>query len=405
MNAVTRSSGRKISGNDTRVSWRVLTVKVGGRVDPSVVGILDKLTGRDVARVVASTPPSFVVDPSTYPIASPWSSSDLQRIVFEDIFGEEIPQNTRSVSMRIPAVARARGLLVSTIARLPMVQLGVDEQIPPLTDAAARAAFRDAQPTWLYRSDDGTSPQHKLAWTVDDLIFYGWSCWWRTNGADGFPLSTQRINMGDWQVTADGKVEVVGHENVKSSDVILIPGFHEGILSYGAEPLRDARQLYAVVRQRLASPIPPINLHQVEGEPLTETEIDALIDRWVTARNNPTNGGVGYSNKAIEVIELTGGDDSALMIEARNAAAVDMARMIGVSAGMIDATAPKASLNYETQSGRNQEFVDLDLQQYIAPIEARLSMDDVSPRSKHVAFDLTNYTAPVPSPTGPALQD
>lgn len=380
---------------------------MGGRHDSLHVGFLSQLTGRDLARVTAATPPSYVTDPSTYPIASPWSSSDLQRIVFEDIFGSDIPINTRQAAMRIPALARARGLLVSTIARLPLVQLGVDEQVPPVTDLEARQAFRAAQPTWLYRSDDGTSPQHKLAWTVDDLIFYGWSCWWRVNGADsdgGFPLSTQRINMGDWQVTADGQVLVNGTP-ANPRDVILIPGFHEGILTHGTDAIRDVRQLYGVVRQRLASPIPPIDLHQVEGEPLTETEIDTMITRWVTARNNPTNGGVGYSNRAIEVRELSSGDDSQLLVEARNAAAVDMARLVGVSAGMIDATAPKASLNYETQAGRNQEFVDLDLQQYLAPIEARLSMDDVSPRGKHVAFDLTNYTAPAPSPTGPAFQD
>jgi hypothetical protein len=58
--------------------------------------------------------------------------------------------------------------------------------------------------------------------------------------------------------------------------------------------------------------------------------------------------------------------------------------MIGVSAGRLDATTPKASLNYETQQGRNQELIDFDLDLYMGPIEERLSLDDCCPRGLHV---------------------
>lgn len=369
------------------------------------MGFLSSLTGRDFREVTAATPPSYVTDPSTYPIVSPWSSSNLQRVVFEDIFGAELPVNTRSAAMRIASVARSRNLLCTTAARSPLVQLGVDEEIP--TDPAARAEFRKSQPTWLYRSNDGTSPQQKILWTVDDQIFYGWSCHWRTNAAKsdgGFPLFTSRIPQGEWAVNDDNRIEVRG-EVVDDDQVILIPGPHEGILTYGHDVIHDARQLYGIVRQRLASPVPPIDLHQEEGEPLNQTEIDDLIDIWVAARNNSERGGVGFTSRGIKANVLSGTDDGQLMIDARNAAAVDVARMIGISAGMIDATAPKASLNYETQTGRNQEFVDLDLRQYLAPIEWRLSMDDVSPRNKRIVFDLTDFTGPTPSPTGPGFQD
>lgn len=364
--------------------------------------------------VTAALPLAGVLDPSTYPIASPWSSSNLQRVIFEDVYGSDIPVNTRQSAMRIPSVSRARRLLCTTISRLPLVQLGVDEEIPQPEHyetveeyRAARAEFRRRQPTWLYRSTDGTSPQHKMLWTVDDQLFYGWSCWWRSNAArsdGGFPLSTGRIPFGEWSINADNRVVVRGVP-VDDESIILLPGVDAGLLTEGYEVLRDARTLYGVVRQRLASPVPPIDLHQEEGDPLTEEQIDTLIDRWVTARNNPSLGGVGYTSKGIKANVLAGTDDGALMIDARNAAAVDLARAIGISAGMIDATAPKASLNYETTTGRNQEFVDIDLRQYTAPIEWRLSMDDCSPQGKRVAFDFSDYTAPIPSPTGPAVQD
>ena len=342
---------------------------------------------RDQQAITAAI--SLAADPSTFPISTPWASSDLQRIVFEDVFGSEIPANTRAAAMKIPAIARGRNLIVSTIARMPL--------------AAATAAGPVTTPQWMINSVDGTTPQHRLAWTVDDLLFSGWSCWYRENYADtGFPRATSRINQGEWSIE-DGVVLVRGTE-AKPNEVILLPGFHEGILTFGVDALADARSLYGIVRQRLKTPIPAIDLHQTGGADLTDDEIDALITRWAAARNG-TNGGVGYTSKDIEAKEMGGEGDAQLMIEARNAASLDLARIIGVHAGMLDATAPKASLNYETTTGRNQEFVDLDLALYMTPLTARLSLDDVMPHGQHAYFDLSDFTAPAPSPSGPALED
>lgn len=349
---------------------------------------------RDLFRLRAtSVEASFVTDPSTLPIASPWStSSNLQRIVFEDIFGSDIPMNTRSAAMRLPAIVRGRHLIVSSIARMPLVQLRKGETAPA----------PDAQPSWITSALGGSSPQHRLAWIVDDLIFYGWSCLWRDNGAGGYPLGVQRIPVGDWVINADARVEIHG-QPVADDQVILIPGFHEGILSYGSEVLADARSLYSIVRKRLKTPTPPVDLHQTGGAALTKAERDDLVESWVTARELGHN--VGYTSKDIEAKHLPYTDDNQLMIEARNAASLDLARLIGITAGLIDATVAKASLNYETATGRNQEFVDRDLQLYMAPITARLSLDDVSPHGSRVAFDLADWTGPAPAPTGPALED
>lgn len=363
------------------------------------------------------------VDPSTFPISSPWSENNLQRIVFEDVFGADIPCNTRAAAMKLPALARGRNLITSTISRFPLVQLGVGETVPLRPDLdtlptlpekqAALDAYREAsrafalkQPTWLYRSADGTSPQLRNAWTVDDLIWYGWSCWWRTNQSatsGGFPQDVGRIPFGDWSINDDAQVEVNGVPQ-RSDQVILIPGLHEGILSFGSQTIADARSLYKIVRDRVVNPSPQLNLHQTEGADLTDTEIDALVDRWALARQGD-RGGVGFTSKHIELQELGAAADSQLMIEARNAASLDLARMIGVSANRLDATSAKASLNYETSTGRNQEFVDFDIALYMTPITARLSMDDVSPQGQRAEFDLTDFLARAPSMTGAPNND
>jgi hypothetical protein len=329
-------------------------------------------------------------DPSNIPFGTPWSTSQLDRWVYQDIFGG-LPTNTREAAMAIPAFKRSRDLVVVSGGKLPLVELENGVRVPD-------------QPNWITQTGDGSSPQHRMAWTIDDLIWYGLGLWWRNN--PGKPDETrQRVNQADWEINSDRREILVNGDSAGPDEVILFTGFNEGVLATGRQAIADVQDVYAIVRQRLKNPVPNIELHQTGGPALTKTEKDQLLADWRAARNDPTTGGVAYTSQYIEVKEHGAGNDSQLMIEGRNAAAVDAARMIGVHAGTVDATTPKASLNYETQTGRNEEFVDFDLDLYLVPIAARLSMDDVCAPGRTVAFDRGDFTAPAPSPTGPALED
>lgn len=332
--------------------------------------------------------PSVAIAPSLLPWGTPYASSELNRMVFEDIVGKGItPGISRAQAMKIPAIARGRNLLVATVCRFPLLDFEGDVE-------------STVQPEWMWSTAGPTHPQMRMAWTVDDLIFFGWSLWSRD------PLTHQpssRIDRARWYINSDNQV-VVDSVPQRADQVILIPGLHEGILEYGSEALSDTKDLYRNVRQRIKNPSPQLNLHDTSDSQLSNEEIDALIVRWAKAREGE-NGGVGYTNKSLELEELGGGSDSQLLIEARNAAALEMARIVGVSGSKIDATAPKASLNYETSTGRNQEFVDMDIYLYTTPITSRLSMDDVLVSGHRAAFDMGDFTNPAPSPTGPGVQD
>ena len=358
------------------------------------MGILDVLRPRSLdmltaAATVQAAGAGYVADPSSYPIATPWGSSDLARIVYEDVFGADVPPNTRAAAMRLPGMARARNLVVSTVAALPFVALRRDVPVDPAP--------------WFTACHDGTSWQHRLAWTIDDLIFYGWSLWEAVRGADTFPLSFARINRERWNLDDDNHLILDGQIVKDTRNMILIPGLHEGVLTYGCDAIRDATALYRIVRERLNNPVPQVDLHQTGGKALNTDEINALRDDWSAARTG-LNGGVAYTNEFIEAKPFGDGGQE-LLIEARNAAVLDLARLIGVHGGMVDATTPKASLNYETNTGRNQEFVDFDLALYMTPVTARLSLDDVMPHGQRVAFDLADLTAPAQPTTGPVSED
>jgi len=332
--------------------------------------------------------PSVVVNPSMLPYGSPYATSELNRMIFDDIVGKGLsPSISRAQAMKIPAIARARNIMVTTISRFPL-------------KAFTGEVESAVQPAWMYSTAGATHPAIRTAWTVDDFIFYGWSLWSR------HPITLEpsdRIDRARWFINADNQI-VVDDVPQRADQVILFPGLHEGILEYGSDALSDTKDLYRNVRQRIKNPSPQLNLHDTSDSQLTDTEIDALIARWAKAREGE-NGGVGYTNKSLELQELGGSDDAKLMIEARNAAALEMARIVGVAGSKIDATTPTASLNYETTTGRNQEFVDMDVQLYMVPLATRLSMDDVLPSGERAVLDMADFTGPTPSPTGPGVLD
>lgn len=325
-------------------------------------------------------------------VASPpeWQTGELSKVVWADILSDtELIPMTRGEAMSVPALAKARHVVCPKIADTPLRALRGDDELPE-------------QPSWISRTDDDVSPWHRMLWTVDDLIFSGWSLWRAVRGNADALLAASRIGRDRWNFTDKFELRVDG-QPVQARDVILIPGPHEGILGYGRHSIRHARYLVEAATSASRNPSPTIELHQTEGDDLPDAEIDALIARWSAARRGE-NAGVSYTNRVIELKEHRS-IEAALLVDGRNAAAVDMARIVGVAAAMVDATTPKSTLAYETQQGRGLEHRAYGVTPYSSAIAARLSLDDVVPRGQRVAFDISeDITAEIP-PTGPELED
>lgn len=322
--------------------------------------------------------------------ASPMSPSDsLQAVVWADLTGTEVKAVTRAGAMSIPAVARHRHLICGVVARSPLA-------------CFARDVRELETPRWATRTDGELSPYHRMLWTADDLVFSGWSVWLVERGYDRQLLTATRVPPHRWETDVAGRVKVDG-ELVDEDRLVLIPGPHEGILNFGAATLRRTLDNLDAAANAARNPSAYLELHDNGDTPLTETEIDALILRWAKARRGQ-NGGVAYTSPGLEVKEH-GTHESHLLIEGRNADAVDVARMMSNPAAMADATSSGASLTYETTTGRNDQFLDYGASLYMDAIAARLSMDDVVPAGKRMAFDVVASTAKVSPPTGPTLED
>jgi hypothetical protein len=363
------------------------------------------------------TAAATLADPYVTPVAfgSPWApTSHLASVVMEDLLGITERALSRGDAMRIPAVARARHIIAGTIAR---IELGAYRGDLRLTGAA--------EPSWIRSTDGAVSPLHRMLWTVDDLLFHGWSLWRITlRAADsdgGFPLRMERVPMGQWQLEPDtSRVLIYTLDGARgwqwtpapARSVVLIPGGHEGLLADAGPALRHALDLQRSAHNAARHPSAYLGLKQTSGSPLkrasedaTEVTVETILRDWRSARNNPEGGGVAWLG-GVEAVEL-GAFDAQLLESGRNAAAVDVARHASIPADLIDATVTESSLHYSTSRDNDRRFIDYGLGLYMGAISARLSQDDVTPRGQRIAFDLEQWlrgAAPLPGqePASPA---
>lgn len=354
------------------------------------MGIFDRL--RPDLRAAATLVGPAAVTPTTsgaLPLVSPFAGDHhLQRVAWADIYGDalRLVPVTRAEAMAVPAMARARHIIAGTIATVQLRGYRGDQLLGG--DNAP------APPSWLRQTGNGTTPFHRMLWTVDDLIFYGWSCWRRVNGFDGFPLSAYRVPVGEWSVQAgvvhlhDGPTGTPRPAN--ADEVIMIPGPHEGLLSFAAGSIRHAADLQRAAGVAAATPSANLLLKQTAGTPLTDPQIDALIARWAAARRGE-NGGVAWASIGVDVDEL-GTFDAHLLVDGRNAAAVDIARHASLPADLVDAT-NDSSLTYSNSRDNDRRGIDYGSGLYMGAISSTLSDDQVVPHGQRVAFDLEEWLA------------
>jgi len=323
---------------------------------------------------------------------SPWTPSTLpNNVVFADIYGQPDLLVDRTQAMSVPAIAKARHLVCTTLSRQPLRQ------------------YRDAvevkaQPAWLYRTNTQTPPQLRMLQTLDDVFFYGWSLWAVERGSEGQVIDATRVPQDRWDFDDRGRV-MVDDGYVSNEQVVLIPGPFEGVLAAGARSISGALALEAQWTSRVKNPVPVTELHNNDAnEPLAPDESKALVQGYNDNRRNSPDGMTVYTPANID-LRVHGDTAVNLFVEGRNAIALDVARLTGIPAVMLDASQVSASLTYNTtEQGRN-DFVDALTNMWAAPIEARLSMDDVCPRGTRVAFDLSNLLAIPQATTGPATED
>lgn len=330
-------------------------------------------------------------------IVSPWTSSQLETLPWSDIFDVDLFPVTRAEAMSVPAVAAARSIIINKLASLPLRALRSADLLAEID-----------QPSWLYRTDTAVSPWHRMAQTLDDLLFYGDSLWVVERGSIGQIIDGARASRDQWQVLPNGTIQLLvgtAWMDAPSDSVVYIPGPFEGLLNIASRTIRGAVALEKAWTNQARTPIPGLIISERDDNGMTQSEAQEWVAAAAAARRSSDGSVIMFMPNALEAT-VTAGTDPALLIEARNAVKLDVANFTGIPASELEAALPKASLNYETQAGTAQ-IVEDRMSFWTGPIEARLSMDDVCPRGTRIRFDFAPYPTPTntPSDTGPVVKD
>lgn len=325
-------------------------------------------------------------------VVSPWSDTStlMPALAIDQLLGLNAPELvTRSMALKVPAVAKGRAILHAIIAKTPLRAYRGDTALDP-------------QPGWLTRTDSGISPEMRVRLILDDLLFNEASLLAVKRGFDNQILDAVPVPYNEWAVNAEGLIEIRG-TIVPADQVIYIPGPGPGLLEQAAEHIQAARSTDRAWASRVRNPFPAMILRETDDNGLTQKEAQQYVASIRAARRDPDNA-VAFLPYDIEV-QAHQSDPTDLFESGRNALRLDFANFMNIPAAMLDGSVSTASLTYSTQEGRRNELFDYTIGYWAGPIEEALSLDNAVPRGQRVRFDFANYLTPTPAPTGPITED
>lgn len=290
--------------------------------------------------------------------------------------------------MALPTISRSRDIICSLVASLPIRQYGTQwtgedlEEIP-------------LQPEpWMMRPDPDTTRAHTLAWTTDDLMFYGVAYWQVTRryAATGFPaqfrwLPADMVNVSS--PLTDGNLPLGGINSItfngmplNPEDVIFFYSPISPILEVGYRAIRIAERLDSAAERFACTEIPAGYLRQTSGEPMDADYMAALSEAWSEARRTNTTA---VLTENLEYVPTTADASNLQITEGRQHAALDLARvancppyLAGVSVG---------GMTYQNAQQARQDAVIFGALPFIDCIEQTLSSEKVTPRGRIVKLD------------------
>jgi len=305
--------------------------------------------------------------------------------VMADTYQYQIPYQLLSIdrisAMSIQAVNRCRNLICNTIAsmELSLELKRTDEDLPKLP--------------WMEQPSHNQPYAVTMAFTVDSLIFFGVAYWEITEvyADNGYParfawVANSRVipkynktNTFIEGYQVDGTVRPMSGVG----SLVTFQSMTDGLLNVGARVLTAALDLDKAASVAAATPMPSGVLKNT-GADLGENEVQGLLAAWRNARNNRSTA---YLTSTLEFQPSSFSPKDMMLNEAKQYMATEIARLMNVPAYYISADMNN-SMTYANVQDERRQFVSLSLQPYISAIEQRLSMNDITPSTQYMSFDL-----------------
>jgi len=297
----------------------------------------------------------------------------------------------RAEAMTLSVVSRSRDLLASVIGCMPLKMYGemFDDVSGEMTEIPL------APRSWLRQPDPSVTFNFLMAFTLDDLLFYGRAFWYCTErSADGFPMKFTRLPAGS-VTTLDqagpvwfgpSKEIIFAGNTLDARDVIQFLSPIQGIVYSSAQTIATAMKVemsrYTYARSSLPSGI----LKQTGGEPLSAQELSEIGAAFQQARlTNQT----AVLNEFLTYEPSNATPDKMMMIESSQSSNLALANLCGVPPYLVGIAT--GSYAYTSSEQSRADLYIFGVKPYADCIASTLSMNNVLPRGTYVKFDASSY--------------
>ena len=295
---------------------------------------------------------------------------------------------TRQQAMAIPTVARARNIICSTLAGLPL-------EVYSKLDGSHVAA-----PSVINQPDPRVPGSAIYAWLAEDIWLHGIGygqvleqygetgrvrAWTRVAPDRVTPkLNNLQTEIVGYQV--DGTV--VPTQGVGS--LVVFYGLDEGLLNRAGRTIRAAHALEQAAESFAKEPV-PLQVLKSNGTNLPAERISKLLESWRTARINKSTA---FLNADVE-LQALGIDPAKLQLnEARQYVALELARACNLPAYFV--SAETTSMTYSNAISERKALIDFSMKYVLTSIEQRLSMPDFISSTTEVRFSLDEFLRGAP---------
>jgi hypothetical protein len=294
------------------------------------------------------------------------------------------------VALTVPTISRARDLIVSMVGALML------RQYSHVWNGEQYEVVELPLEGWMSNPDPRVTPGFIFSRTASDLFMYGRAFWVVTaRYATGFPSRyvwvpaanvTTEDQAGPFWFGPSDKIRFNG-QPVRTEDVIQFISPIDGILATGQRAIDIAVRLDTAARRFATNEIAAGYLQQMEGsEPMSGDELSELAGAWSAARR--TNA-IGALNQYVKFVEFNSDPSKLQLQEGREHAALELSRVANIPPYLVGIAT--GGMTYQNAQQARQDLYLFGAKPYIQCIEQTLSMDNVIPRGRHVAFDVDEY--------------
>lgn len=285
---------------------------------------------------------------------------------------------TRREAIQVPAIKRGRDLICGTLGALPLRVLDPGNHETTLPgDLVGQPEVGRARSVTMTRTIEDLLFEAKAYWLIRD---FNWA---------GYPSSVTRIEVGNVD-EQDGKVWVsLGNETIEvpATRLIKFESPNDPMLDAGARAIRTALSLDLAARNYANEPAPSMYFTPAEGsDPADDDDVADLLDAWGASRRTRATA---YVPAAVKLNTMGYSPLDLQLSDQRQHAVLEIARLMGIDPE--DLGVSTTSRTYQNAESRRQDLINQTLMAYVAAVQDRLSMPDVTPRGYTVRFNFDAF--------------